>query len=561
MRINKITATNFRTLEDIEVNFESYYSTISGHNNAGKSCLVRLIRNLLGNERSLWIYQGGSAFSYRSDYTHWRSEESSIEIEYFITLNREDDSGLLVFVERFLSKKVEGDLIEIQISYSLRSDGSDAWTVIVSGGDTDSEFSREFINKLRTANTLLIHNSTEELRDRYFGGGRFVSTYEVHMTNEERDKLAQSEKTFQNKIKRLAKNHKDDINAMLGRLSEKYDVVFSALDHHGADHLHLGVNLKDRNVEVPLPDWGSGTQNRTKILMSMLKAIRTKQETKLEDKVTPIVVLEEPESFLHPAAQAEFGRILSDLSSEIGVQTIVATHSPYMLNQSEPIANLLLRRKISRGIPKHTEVIVANGDDWMCPFAEHLGIVPPEFEDWRVIFGSQSQKVLLVEGEIDKEYLEYLREAYGNIFPLPKEVEILSYGGTGALRNTKMLSFVCARIGRCVLTFDLDAKEEIQKSLEGIGLVEGKDFLAIGLPSAGKRNVEGLLPNSVIKAVSSSNTDLMLEIANATGKEAKSPRNRFKSLLLAEFKQAKDIEAKELAKFANLGKSLAKMFN
>ena len=61
---------------------------------------------------------------------------------------------------------------------------------------------------------------------------------------------------------------------------------------------------------MPLNDSGSGTQNRTQILMSVLQANRIKTNPSLDDKITPLVVIEEPESFLHPSAQSEFGRIL-----------------------------------------------------------------------------------------------------------------------------------------------------------------------------------------------------------------------------------------------------------
>jgi len=70
----------------------------------------------------------------------------------------------------------------------------------------------------------------------------------------------------------------------------------------------LGINLRDRNVKVPINDWGSGTQNRTYILMALLQAYRIKTTGTQDQKITPFVVIEEPESFLHPSGQAEFGR-------------------------------------------------------------------------------------------------------------------------------------------------------------------------------------------------------------------------------------------------------------
>lgn len=84
----------------------------------------------------------------------------------------------------------------------------------------------------------------------------------------------------------------------------------------------LGINLRDRNVEVPLDDWGSDTQNRTHILMAILQANRIKTTDTPDEKITPFVVIEEPESFLHPSAQAAFGRMLRHLSDEFGASLL-----------------------------------------------------------------------------------------------------------------------------------------------------------------------------------------------------------------------------------------------
>ena len=47
MIIKWLIANNYRTLENIDVQFNGYYTAISGRNNAGKSNLIRVIRGLL----------------------------------------------------------------------------------------------------------------------------------------------------------------------------------------------------------------------------------------------------------------------------------------------------------------------------------------------------------------------------------------------------------------------------------------------------------------------------------------------------------------------------------
>ena len=82
---------------------------------------------------------------------------------------------------------------------------------------------------------------------------------------------------LQKKLKRVAREHKDELKKMLGRMTDNYEVEFSTLDLSLGRHVPLSINLGDRNVEVPLPGWGSGTQNRTHILMLLLQANRAKK--------------------------------------------------------------------------------------------------------------------------------------------------------------------------------------------------------------------------------------------------------------------------------------------
>ena len=97
-------------------------------------------------------------------------------------------------------------------------------------------------------------------------------------------------------------------------------------------YLPFSITLGDRRMEVPLDDWGSGTRNRTLVLLALFRARQIADSEASAGKITPVLIIEEPESFLHPSAQAEFGRVLQDLAEEFGVQVLVTTHSPYLLN-------------------------------------------------------------------------------------------------------------------------------------------------------------------------------------------------------------------------------------
>ncbi len=270
----------------------------------------------------------------------------------------------------------------------------------------ESKASKEINKKIRDSNLLFLYNSTARDEPMYYSGGRHRRFYDFVMSHVEEKELEEAGRTVDKKLRRIAKQHTQGLNAILGRLIERFDVEFSPPGKYSTRHTALGINLRDKHVEVPLSDWGSGTQNRTQILMSILQANRIKTTYSLDDKITPIVVIEETESFLHPSAQSEFGRILGALSSEFGVQIIATTHSPYMLNREDPGSNILLCRESKRGKRNETQLVDTSGTAWMAPFAEHLGVDSSEFANWQPFFSARKSNILLVEGDIDRQYLE-----------------------------------------------------------------------------------------------------------------------------------------------------------
>lgn len=558
MRITRLAAKNYRTLEDVDIDFEAAYCTLSGRNNAGKSCIIRLLIFFLSGERHRRFARDEISIDFIEDHTQWANSEQPIELVIEVCLTKADDPALIDFVEKMTDRKIEGDETRVQFAFTYSQSDSQL-KAVVDGVEASESDAREILRKIRDSNSIFLHNSTTR-QDSYYYVGRFRAMYPINLSAEEQSQVSKAEETVNKKIQRVAKGHRDELSDMLGKLSDRYDVELTSPERGSRSEMLLAINLKDRNVEVPLDDWGSGTQNRTQILMSILQANRVKTQQSDTDKITPIVIVEEPESFLHPSAQAEFGNMLETLSSELGIQIVASTHSPYMLNQVAPKANLLLNRKVFRKKLQGTELMDTSGDEWMTPFAEHLGLVPPEFEGWREIIASKDAYVLLVEGETDKSYLEFIREHYPHVLNLPESVEIVAYGGKDALKNTMLVRFVLGRFQRCFITFDKDAEKEVKKSLESIGLSSRTDYIGVGKDKAGSDAIEGLLPARVVAEVHSKNTELIMELGAQNSDVRRSAKNKLKSAYLQEFLKHDDYTEDELVEFAKLGKVVYKAF-
>src|SRR5260370_35706889 len=121
---------------------------------------------------------------------------------------------------------------------------------------------------------------------------------------------------------------------------------------------------------------------------------------------TPIIVIEETESFLHPSAQAEFGRVLQDLSEEFGVQILATTHSPYMLNQGNPGSNILLNRCMKKKQPREPDKVCTRANNWLHPFPLASGLESKASAPCRTLFFAETSKIPLEAGAPDHANFE-----------------------------------------------------------------------------------------------------------------------------------------------------------
>lgn len=555
MRLLSLQTKNYRTLKDIKLSFSKNYCTLSGKNNAGKSAVIRLFSALFLKGPDFPWTSAPYKFDYKEDKTQWLEDKHPVEVVYELELSREDDPALIAFIEKFVSTTAPKGFVSLVLSYLITDKDETKLSVTFAGTAIDEASAKDIDRKIKDSNLLFLYNSTLRRDELYVHFGARRMFYEFVMSQEERKELDEAGKSVEKRLRRLAKQHKEGLNTILGRLSEKYDVEFSQPEKYSARRMPLGINLRDKNVEVPLDHWGSGTQNRTQILMAVLQANRIRTTQSSDDKITPIVVIEEPEAFLHPSAQSEFGRLLRTLSEDFGVQIVVTTHSPYMLNREEPKSNILLSRQTRRGKAYETQIVDTSGDGWMAPFSEHLGIAPSEFSSWRPVFSSYKSKVLLVEGDTDKQYLELIQNEHCEVMPiLAKDISVVAYGGKDTLKNTLLVQFVLSSFDQVYVTYDLDAHDEVKHALTRLGLKETHDFLPLGIRKPGKECIEGLLPDRILASVNGRETDLVMRLGDT--KCRREAKDKLKRLYLQEFSKHKDYAKSELEEFSKAIKTI-----
>ena len=540
MKITHLRIRNYRTLESLDLDFPSSYAAICGPNDCGKTNVVRVIRALVKVDSPFSVFDVDDVeeISIKDDFPKWKDTKTSqreINLELILSVERDRDAGFFQFLTKQLSVSTNGASIGVAVAVTYRSDGPEREVHVTCEGKKYSGIdAQQVLKQLQSSRHVLFHNSTQIDLPPPFRGHR--GGY-IRAASPEHEALVTALKTKVNRgLGRISKGHQKELEGLLGRLETKYKVALS-MPAFDFTSVPFNVTLGQKKVEVPLDDWGSGTKNRTLILMTLFRAKQLGDADLSASKITPVIVVEEPESFLHPAAQAEFGRVLHDLSEEFRVQVIVTTHSPYLLNLNNPTSNLLLSRHTLYKQLRETVRVDTTGDNWMKPFGLALGLESDEFKPWKELLLSGSDAILLVEGETDKQYFEMLKDqAHGN-HKLDFNGDIVSYDGTGSLQNTVLLRFIQNRYRKLFVTYDLDAEKRLEKTLTALKLEKKRHYMPVGTDAAGKRSIEGLLPDAIRTAVYAAHSDLVQEAMQGTKDEQDSARGKLKKLLLEEFKK------------------------
>lgn len=547
MFLKEFKAQNYRTLEDITVTFQNYYTAVSGRNNCGKSNMLRGIRNMLSSAMffrmsSDDVFSVGE-ISYLKDFTNWKKQvddKGPMCLKLTLELDRDADASVFKFISDLVLQNVgenetksENNCENLVIELILKSESQSEYNIQFGEiAITKDLHKREILRRIKTSESVIFHNSTENDSFPPFRASR--DSINSYLSEPDKQDIAGKIANVVKSVQKSLKKQQYEIDSLLGRLEETYEVSLS-IEGLNLERESISISLKEKGGAVSLDEWGSGTQNRTLIFLTLLNARRFQTSSNESERLTPIVLIEEPESFLHPSAQAEFGRILQDLAEEFKIQVIVTTHSPYLLSHKTPSANILIERDLR---PKQRESgshVVNTELDWYQPFALALGINGEDFGPLKDSIFNNSSEVIFVEGETDKEYFELLRSTEHGDKRLNFSGEVYAYGGADVLSNNSLIKFIKSRHKKFLVTVDVDKFNEVKKSLEIVGVVEGVNLLQIGLDKPGKKNIEGLLPQKVVNRVFSENTELV-QAAMENSKDKKSAQNSLKNKYLTTFK-------------------------
>ncbi|MCC3272252.1 AAA family ATPase [Arthrobacter zhangbolii] len=167
---------------------------------------------------------------------------------------------------------------------------------------------------------------------------------------------------------------------------------------------NIGIRLTD-SVETDLASKGTGVAGG--VLIALLRYLSD------ASKQSIIFALEEPEAFLHPAAQHSLRDDLEGLAERDDVTLLVTSHSPYIVSRSPAAQVVALEKTVKDGVSKLVGTAQGNEEHASLLSGLFVDSVIPELLDRYASVPSRSRVILVVEGETDKQFIELAIKALG----------------------------------------------------------------------------------------------------------------------------------------------------
>lgn len=383
MYISKIIIEGFRNFTSNTIEFNDGVNVIIGHNNAGKTSLLKAIGLLIDQNISKKLEIDD--FSKNITLEELKAAPPAISISMVIDQSKDEDlnGDDLVTVADWLTRLEEPYQALISYKFFLPfekhvdylssiagcSTKNEAWLVIkhdflrfyvnkIYGGDpamkitADSaalhKFDFQFLNAIRDVERDMFSGKNTMLRDVL----DFFMDYEIKSA----DDAIKSRTDKQIEIKKLKTDFTTKAGLLITELQTRmhagkehilkyatqtgatfnnalpdFDGTISDVEMYSALKLIIGYSSLD--IKIPVTHNGLGYNNL--IFMSLLLA---KMQVNSDGnylgsnaKVFPVLAIEEPEAHLHPAMQYKFLKFLKENKSQRKVRQIfVTTHSTHI---------------------------------------------------------------------------------------------------------------------------------------------------------------------------------------------------------------------------------------
>lgn len=401
MRLARIEIANFRSIQQLDMNF-GICTILVGKNNSGKSNIVRAIDLALG-EKYIRIT--------KNDFFN-QNEIENISIKlHFDNLKDEEIDDVVKEIK--YGVKIDDEYYDKARFYGLLRDTRKARIELeISSSSVDRKiffgdvYYKYFSNELKSAVITAIHipsvrdySQILKITDYSFMGKLLSKLYELA---DGAKKIGLDEKLAETKTacNDIFLEHQQRLNAISKSIINHNGVTFSFVPSIPKDIYKKLEILLDDGIDTGLDFKGSGIQSV--IIISLFKLY---SEIKAGQA---LLLLEEPELYLHPHANRHMAKVLRSFCDDEGVQLILSTHSAqYLLDRDIPEIALVRKSGMETTVKQITN------------FVDKVKLRKELTTSNLELFFSD--KVVLVEGQSDKIIIQPLARSVNVDFDFDKK--------------------------------------------------------------------------------------------------------------------------------------------
>ena len=334
MKIDRVEIKNFKSLKDINIELNNL-TLLTGINSTGKSSFIQALLLMKQNEKYFNIVSSRIALKKLSDLSKKNgfsfSDDSYLEIKS-LELNREyiklGDIKTILYQDSFKEdillrlyyhkKNISISFSEINIRYDIDIITNDEKIVIeeLIKNDVNIFNNFQYIMTDRVAPQISYGLSEKDIKKNLIGHS---GEYTAHYLAVNKNKILEIEKLRHKESK--TNQFLENVSLWLGEISNGIDIsseVYQDMQLAKLTYQYTYGKRKSNNYS-PL-NVGFGVTYVLPIIVSILKA-----------KLGDLLIIENPESHLHPAGQSKIAELCS-IAAANGVQIIVETHSDHFLN-------------------------------------------------------------------------------------------------------------------------------------------------------------------------------------------------------------------------------------
>lgn len=367
MKISKIRVANFRSIKDLNLDVPQICCLV-GPNNAGKSNILLAIQRVLGRD---WV--SVSAFDELDVYAHDNNSDVTIQVSFepgipFVKFKGADPVAIRTLAFDYTRYKVgedkgkrrleqkcfdehgkapmvlakaprKGEKHEYQPVVNIPSDVREAVPLIYIGTN------RTLKEQLPAARYSMLRQLFEDINKDLEDPKHTVKVKQQDGSELNVPRLAEFRALMEAAVKLLRtdsfealensikKNALQQLGFDPAADGDKLDLFFSPFDTMDF-YKALDLRVREGAFSVSATELGEGVQNA--LVLAILKAFEERR------KQGAILLIEEPEMFLHPQMQRSLYKTLREIAKTN--QIIYTTHSPHFVSIPEYKEVVVVRR-------------------------------------------------------------------------------------------------------------------------------------------------------------------------------------------------------------------------